>query len=233
MVSGFMLSRATMRVRLLQATTGLFFVVGCGPRPGPTPTPVPEASLPIQARVERALGSMQMIEDFKVSTREKYDDPAAGVRVKFVTAEGLGADVFAYPVETVATDTSVDQRRAIAIAEAADAVSAIRAYEQSGAYQNVVVAQPTRFDITGPSGYVAPGAYVSVSLRSQGQPRRSDLYVINFRGTYIKIRATYTMAEADAGAQKDVAKLLTGVVAALDSGLGRPATIHIVPPRSP
>jgi hypothetical protein len=175
---------------------------------------------------------MQVIDDFKASSREKYDIPALGVRVRFVTAERLSADVYAYPVESAATDTSADQRRVIAIDEAVQAVSAIRAYEQSGAYQDVVVAQPTRFDVTGPSGYVAAGAYVSVSLRSQGQPRRSDLYVINFRGTYIKVRATYSIAAADAGAHKDVEKLITGVIAALDSGLERPATVQTVPPHS-
>lgn len=225
-----------MRNRLPEAIAMMLVVVACAsPRavtPPAAPAATPDVSLPIQARVERVLASAQSIGDFKASSREKYDDPALGVRVKYVTAEGLGADVFAYPVQSTAPDTSVDQRRATAIAEASRSVSAIHTYGQSGAYQNVVVAQPTRFDVTGPSGYVAAGVYVSVSLRSRGEPRRSDLYVLNFHETYIKIRATYSLAAADAGAHRDVEKLITGVIGALDRGL-EPATVKTVPPHSP
>ena len=180
------------------------------------------AGVPMQTRVEEVLAQTRSVADFKVTSRERYDDPAAGVRVSYKTAEGLGADVFVYPADAAPADTSLDQRRAAAHAAADESVSAIHEYGRRGAYQDIVVATPAPFDITGPSGQLVPGVYVALSVRAEGMAKLSDLYVLNLRGTLIKIRATYPVAAAGGKARADIRTFATGLMAALDRTLVTP-----------
>ena len=155
------------------------------------------------------------INDFAERNRERYPDPAQGVRVGYATPQGLKADAFLYPSRR-AVDSSAAGQRDAARVEAVASAAVLHEMVARGAYTDVVLAAPEDFWVTGPAGRRVHGAFVAVSLRQQGRPALSDVYVFSIGRQYLKIRATYPDDENGTASRKLVQTFTTGLATTLE-----------------
>jgi hypothetical protein len=155
------------------------------------------------------------INEFAERNRERYADPAQGVRVGYVTPEGLGADAFLYPSRRE-LDTSAAGQKTAAREEAVASAAVLTEMAARGEYSDVVLAAPEDFVVTGPAGRPVPGAYIAVSLRQQGRPALSDVYVFALGRRFLKIRATYPDDAKGKAARAAVQTFTTGLATTLE-----------------
>jgi hypothetical protein len=154
------------------------------------------------------------VEDFQQQNGERYDDPGAGVRVGYISPRGLRADAFLYPIPGRAVDTSLSRSRAAARREAMRSAEVVRIFGRRGEYAQVKLAKPDTFTATGPTGRLIAGSYVAGSLRKDGVPMLSDIYVFVIGRQYLKIRATNRKDGPAAGAHDAIRTFAVGLAVA-------------------
>lgn len=150
--------------------------------------------------------------DFAESNRERYDNPAAGVRVGYVTPKGLASDAFLYPIPSAASDSSVSGRRTAARTEA---MKAGRTLAARGTYADLELAPPADLEVTGAASLL-PGTYIAASMRQQGRPVLSDIYVFVVGDQFLKIRATYPGEARSSAARAEVRMFAASLAAVLE-----------------
>jgi hypothetical protein len=154
------------------------------------------------------------VEDFHQQNGERYDDPGAGVRVGYISPRGLRADAFLYPIPGRAVDTSPSRSRAAARREAMRSAEVVRIFERRGEYAQVKLAAPDTLTVTGLTDQPIAGSYIAGSLRQDGVPMLSDIYVFIIGRQYLKIRATNPKDGSSAGAHDAIRTFAVGLAVA-------------------
>jgi hypothetical protein len=169
---------------------------------------------PVGAASASPLAFPRAVEDFQQQNAERYDDPSAGVRVGYISPRGVRADAFLYPISARAVDTSLSRSRTAARREALRAAEVVRIFGRRGSYAQVKLAAPDTLTVTGPSGKPIAGSHVGGSLRQDGVPMVSDIYVFVIGRQYLKIRATNPKDRSNAAAHDAIRTFAAGLAIA-------------------
>ncbi len=142
---------------------------------------------------------------------KRYPQPGLGVSVRYVTAAKLKVDIFVYNGSNPRIPDGADAP--VVVAEASHALREIREVARAGHYANL---REIRDDdaVFGLGGAKTDFRRVTFVFDQSGAAYDSELYITGYRRNFIKVRATYPVAQRDAG-RRDVHELLNALGARL------------------
>lgn len=150
----------------------------------PAPARAPAAAAAITVAVPRQVAG------FGLMLRHDYDDPRAGVQLRYSGPDSVVADVFVYPGPDLARDCA----RACAAQVLSEEIAAFRAsfpeLLRRGYVQAIAVAADE--SLVPPEG--APwqlGHHLRLAVTRAERPQRSEFYLFYVPGYRVKVRSTF------------------------------------------
>jgi hypothetical protein len=158
----------------------------------------------------RALSVPEQVGEYRMIGQHDYDDPAAGVNVRYGRDDGSYVDVYVYPGAPPECDAACGARY---VNEEVDGfIGEFDEMVRRGYYERMKVAS----DETLPAPAGAPwvfGRHMVMDVELRGQAQQSQYYLFAYPGYKVKVRATFPPdAETTAGVRAFVDALLPLVV---------------------
>lgn len=171
------------------------------------------AGVDLAASVERAeprrVTAPEAVAGFRRTGRRDYDDPAAGVSLRYSRNDGRFVDVYVYPGTPPGCDAACAARAVNA--EAEGFVRDFPELVRRGHYRRMDVRADEALPAPAGAAWLA-GRHLTMEVEANGAVQASHYYLFAFPGYQVKVRATFPPSAEMAGAvQAFVDTLLTAM----------------------
>jgi hypothetical protein len=170
-----------------------------------------DLAAPVERRPRYSLSAPDEVASFRRISRHDYDDPAAGVNMRYGRDDGSYIDLYVYPGTPPECDAACGARH---VNEEADGfITDIPEIVQRGYYGRMKVTADETLPV--PPG--APwlfGRHMTMEVEVRGETQESQYYLFAFPGYKVKLRATVPpSAEMTAAVRAFADALLPAMVA--------------------